>query len=238
MANIQTVTVKAADPGLGFSLKIDDNGAPINKTLKVIAKVTDKENKTFTSTVIVNDPLNDITINFVVPFGDNQYAPGETLSYSLDIYIPFDSQTTQENQAGIVIANSGKFELLSDAPSSIPEGGSLGPGKLMNSVKGNRVGIMQLDGNFCVYDQFAKGRNSSIKNTDSTYSVGSGNNCSLQVRGGRIFVHDNAKNKDVSASPANQAMPGASMVIFNGLISLQMPGGKAVAVQVRPGNLH
>jgi hypothetical protein len=236
MATIQTVTVKAADPGLGFSLQIDNNGAPILQTLKVIAKVTDSENKTFTSTVIVNDPLNDKTINFVVPFGDNQYLPGETLSYSLDVYIPLDAPTPV-NQPGIVIANSGKFELLSDAPSSIPEGGSLGPGKLMNSIKGNRVGIMQLDGNFCVYDQFAKGHNSSIKNTDSTYSQGNGNNCSLQVRGGRIFVHDNAKNKDVSASPANQAMRGASMVIFNGLISLQMPGGQAVAVQVRPGNL-
>lgn len=237
MTTIQTVTVKAADPGLGFSLELDDNGAPINQTFKVIAKVTDKENKTFTSTVIVNDPLTDKTINFVVPFGDNQYLPGETLNYSLDIYIPFDA-STPVNQAGVVIANSGKFELLSDAPNSIPEGGSLGPGKLMNSVKGNRVGIMQLDGNFCVYDQFAKGKNSSIKNTDSTYSANNGSNCSLQVRGGRIFVHNNTTNKDVSASPANQAMLGASMVIFNGLISLQMPGGKAVAVQVRPGNLH
>lgn len=236
MANVQTVTVKAADPGLGFSLKIDNNGAPINQTLKVIAKVTDSKNKAFTSTVIINDPLNDTTINFVVPFGDNQYLPGETLSYSLDVYIPFDAPTPV-NQPGIVIANSGKFELRSDAPSSIPEGGSLGPGKLMNSVKGNRVGIMQLDGNFCVYDQFAKGKNSSVQKTDSTHSAGNGNNCSLLVSGGRIFVINNTTNMIVSASPANQAMPGASMVIFNGLISLQMPGGQAVAVQVRPGNM-
>jgi hypothetical protein len=237
MANVQTNAVKAADPGLGFSLEIDNNGAPINQTLKVIAKVTDSKNKTFTSTVIVNDSISDKTINFVVPFGDNEYSLGEILNYSLDIYIPFDS-LTPVNQSGVVIANSGKFELLSDAPISIPEGGSLGPGQLMNSKKGNRVGIMQLDGNFCVYDQFAKGKNSGLKNTDSTYSQGSGNNCSLQVRGGRIFIHNNANNTDVSASPASQAMPGAAMVISNGLISLQLPGGKPVAVQVRPGNLH
>jgi hypothetical protein len=237
MANVQVNTVKAADPGLGFSLAIDNNGAPINQTLKVIAKVTDSQNKTFTSTVIVNDPISDKTINFVVPFGDNEYIPGETLSYSLDVYIPFDAPTPV-NQLGVVIANSGKFELLSDAPNSIPDGGSLGPGQLMNSIKGNRLGIMQLDGNFCVYDQFSKGKNSGIKNTDSTYSQGNGNNCSLQVRGGRIFIHNNANNTDVSASPASQAMPGAAMVISNGLISLQLPGGKPVAVQVRPGNLH
>jgi hypothetical protein len=235
MTTIQTVTVKAADPGLGFSLELDDNGAPINKTLKVIVRVTDKESKTFTSTVIVNDPLNDKTINFVVPFGDNQYDPGETLNYSLDIYIPLD-WPTPVNQAGVVIANSGKFELLSDAPNSITEGGSLEPGKLINSLKGNRVGIMQLDGDFCVYDQFTKGKNSGIIKTDSTHSAKNGNNCSLKVRDGRIFVHDNAKNKDVSASPANQAMPGASMVIFNGLISLQKDK-QIVPVQVRPGNL-
>lgn len=236
MANVQINSVKAADPGLGFSLEIDNNGAPINQTLKVIASVTDSHNKTFTSTVIVNDPISDKTINFVVPFGDSEYTPGETLSYSLDIYIPFDA-STPVNQPGVVIANSGKFELLSDAPNSIPDGGSLGPGQLMNSVKGNSLGIMQLDGNFCVYDQFAKGKNSSIKNTDSTYSQGKGNNCSLQVRGGRIFIHNNATNSDVSASPANQAMPGAAMVISKGLICLQLPGGKAQSVQVRPGNL-
>jgi hypothetical protein len=235
MANVQTNTVKAADPGLGFSLQIDNNGGPINQSLKVIAKVTDSQNKTFTSTVIINDPISDKTINFVVPFGDNEYAPGEILNYSLDIYIPFDS-LTPVNQSGVVIANSGKFELLSDAPNSIPDGGSLGPGQLMNSKKGNRVGIMQLDGNFCVYDQFAKGKNSGLKNTDSTYSQGNGNNCSLQVRGGRIFIHNNANNSDVSASPASQAMPGAAMVISNGLICLQLPGGQPVVVQVRPTN--
>ncbi|MBK9492246.1 MAG: hypothetical protein IPO07_28245 [Haliscomenobacter sp.] len=236
MATIQTVTVKAADPGLGFSLNLDDNGAPINQTLKVIVKVTDSQNQTFTSTVIVNDPISDKTINFVVPFGDNQYTPGETLNYSLDIYIPFDAPTPV-NQPGVVIANSGKFELLSDAPSSIPDGGSLGPGQLMNSIKGNQLGIMQLDGNFCVYDQFAKGKNSRVKNTDSTYSQGNGNNCSLQVRGGRIFIHNNSTNKDVSASPANQAMPGAAMVISKGLICLQLPGNQPQQVQVRPGNV-
>ncbi len=236
MATIQTVTVKAADPGLGFSLNLDDNGAPINQTLKVIVKVTDSQNQTFTSTVIVNDPISDKTINFVVPFGDNQYTPGETLNYSLDIYIPFDAPTPV-NQPGVVIANSGKFELLSDAPASIPDGGSLGPGQLMNSIKGNQLGIMQLDGNFCVYDQFAKGKNSRVKNTDSTYSQGNGNNCSLQVRGGRIFIHNNSTNKDVSASPANQAMPGAAMVISKGLICLQLPGNQPQQVQVRPGNV-
>jgi len=236
MINIQTVTVKAADPGLGFSLELDDNGAPINKTLKVIARVTDKEFKTFTSTVIVNDTLNDITINFVVPFGDNQYDPGETLNYSLDIYIPLDAPTPV-NQAGVVIANSGKFELLSDAPNSIPEGGSLGPGKLMNSLKGNRVGIMQLDGDFCVYDQFTKGKNSGIIKTDSTHSAKNGKNCSLQVRDGRIFVHNNTTKKDVSASPAIHAMPGAAMVISDGKISLKQNGEPPVHVEVRPGNV-
>ena len=238
MATVQINNVKAADPGLGFTLLIDDNGNPINQTLKIVAKVTDPQGNSFSTTVQINDPVQDLSLNFVVPFGDNEYKAGEFLDYHLEIIIPHDLETKEPiSEKGQVVADSGKFLFESNMITSVPSGDMLGPGDLMNSSRFNHVGIMQLDGDFCVYQQFA--RNGKIKKTDSSNSSGSGDNCSLMVRDGRIFIHNNTDHKDVSASPKDQAISGASMVIFNGEICLLGPqkGSKPKRVKVSPQNL-
>jgi hypothetical protein len=234
---IDVKNVKAADPGLGFDLQISNQGQGINNTLTVMIQITDNS-RTYSSTVTVNSPVNDQTLSFVVPFGDPNYGTSSPISFTISVYVPANATTPLQTFSGVAVADPGQFNYNSNLPTSIGPGQSLGPGSMMNSIDGRYVGIMQTDGNFCVYKKYALNQ-SGLLNTDSTFSYGNGVNCSLVVLSlGRIYVLNNNNNSYVSASPLSMAMPGASMVIDdNGIICLQLPGQKAVQMQVRPGYL-
>lgn len=232
MATIVNVSnVKAADPGLGFDLQFNP---ALNDTLKVVVTIQN----TYSSVLTINNPVADQTVACVVPFGDGQYNSGAGLSFQIDVYSPNSSPRPMQSISGCAMADPGAFKFNSNLPSSIPDGQALGPGNMMNSMDGGSyIGYMQLDGNFCVYKKYAL-NNSSLQNTDSTYSDVGANNCSLRVQNGRIFIYNSSTGSNISASPANQAMPGASMVInTQGMICLMLSGGTPVQVQVRPGNL-
>jgi hypothetical protein len=230
---VQVTKVKAADPGLGFTLQISNNGTAINDTLKVVITISDR----YSSSLVVNNPVTDQCVIFIVPFGSSSYDPGTVIRFRIDVYVPNSASAPIQTLTGVVMSDADEFTYASAMPFSVTDSTPLGVGGMMNSLDANYFGIMQRDGNFCVYQQSAVNSN-SLPNTDSTYSDKGLFNCSLQVRGGRIFVHDNASNTDISASPASQPVTNGSMVInSSGMICLQAPGGQPVQVQVRPGNL-
>lgn len=234
-STVQVTKVKAADPGLGFTLQLSNNGLAINDTVKVVITIQGR----YSTSIVLNNPVSDQSVVFVLPFGNSSYSPGTIIPFQIDVYIPNSSTNPAQTLSGCVMSDADQFVYQSGMPFSLVDGGAaLSVGAMMNSLDGNFFGIMQADGNFCVYQQSSLNSTNSLPNTDSTYSEISNTNNIIQVRSGRIFVFDKNSQQNKSASPANQAVPGGSMVInSNGIICLQAPGGQPVQVQVRPGNL-
>lgn len=232
---ISVNNVKAADPGLGFSMQINNNGTAVNQTVAVSITL----GGTYTSQVNINNPVSDTTLNFIIPFGDNSYQPNTYLNYVIKAWSPippnFNPQSNPDfSTVGNVLCQSGTFNFKSSLVNYLADGGQgLGPNGMMNSLDTNYVGIMQMDGNFCVYPQFARG-NSPIQATDSSWSDYGYGNYSIKVVGGQIQVINNINQSVISAS--NRTIPGASMVIdTNGHICL-LPSGSSnpTQVQVKP----
>lgn len=106
--NISVSNVKAADPGFGFTLNLNNNGSPINQTIAVKIVI----NNQYNSWVSINNPVSDTTINFVIPFGDVQYPSqiGTFLPFIIEVWAPNSpSQPPTYTLTGTVVAESGQF---------------------------------------------------------------------------------------------------------------------------------
>lgn len=150
MPTARVGNVKAADPGLGFSLNFDQ---VLNNTLKVVITMTDlQQNQKYQSEVTLFNPISDHGLVFVVPFGDNVYAPSNCLSFKLDLYWPYDASSPNETLTGVVMGENGVFNFSTSVPTVklIPK-----TGDMLQSEDGAFIGVYQKDGNFCVYPQFA-----------------------------------------------------------------------------------
>ncbi|MDX1906534.1 MAG: hypothetical protein SF053_05810 [Bacteroidia bacterium] len=222
---VQAKTIRAADPGLGFTLQFD---SPPNSTVRVVARIANS----YTSEVHVLNPINDTTLVCVVPFGDSSYTPGQAITFELDIYVPHDANDAS-TISGIAMQDSGVFQFASNIPTRIEDGQTLASGAMINSLDGQYAGIMQGDGNFCVYAQAVLNGSSSLPNTDSTYSQGHAG-AVLKVQRGRIYIQD-VNGNTVTSSPQMSDIITAAMVIdSNGNICLLPPGSDTpVPVSVR-----
>lgn len=144
-------SVKAADPGLGFTLHFDQ---ALNNTLKVVVTMTDlQKNQKYQSEVTLFDPISDQDLVFVVPFGDNAYAPSNCLSFNIDLYCPYDASTPDKPLTGVVMGERGVFNFSTSVPTVVYDFPKTGD--MLQSEDGAFIGIYQKDGNFCVYPQFA-----------------------------------------------------------------------------------
>lgn len=149
--DVKVGSVKAADPGLGFTLNF---GSPLGSTLKVVITMTDLRDSTkhYTSEVTLLNSISDQELVFVVPFGDNTYAPSNCLSFKIDLYWPNDAKTPNETLTGVVMGEKGVFNFSTSVPTviyNVPK-----TGDMLQSEDGQFIGIYQKDGNFCVYPQF------------------------------------------------------------------------------------
>lgn len=144
-------SVKAADPGLGFTLNFD---SPLGSTLRVVITMTDlQKNQKYQSEVTLYNSISDQNLVFVVPFGDNQYAPSNCLSFNIDLYWPYNASSPNKTLTGVVMGENGVFNFSTSVPTvmySLPK-----TGDMLQSEDGAFIGIYQKDGNFCVYPQFA-----------------------------------------------------------------------------------
>lgn len=151
MPTVKVGSVKAADPGLGFSLNFDQ---ALNDSLKVMITLTDLQTKqNYQSEVSLTNSISDTELVFVVPFGDNAYAPSKCLSFQLDLYWPNNAISPNETLTGVVMGENGVFNFSTSVPTvmySLPK-----TGDMLQSEDGAFIGIYQKDGNFCVYPQFA-----------------------------------------------------------------------------------
>ena len=156
--------VKAADPGIGFTLNFD---SPLGSTLRVVITMTDLQQPkkgNYTSEVILNNSISDTELVFVVPFGDDNYAPSNCLSFKIELYTP---KNPVEKLTGVVMGEKGSFSFSTSVPTTIK--GILQTGDMLQSEDGSLIGVYQKDGNFCVYPQFADNQ-SGLNVVYSTHS--------------------------------------------------------------------
>lgn len=142
--------VKAADPGLGFTLNFD---SALGSTLRVVITLTDLQQPTkgnYTSEVTLHNTISDTELVFVVPFGDNDYAPSNCLKFQIDLYTP---NNPVETLTGVVMGENGVFNFSTSVPTVVYDFPKTGD--MLQSEDGAFIGIYQRDGNFCVYPQFA-----------------------------------------------------------------------------------
>lgn len=167
MPTVQTSGVKAADPGLGFTLNFSD---PVKDTLKIVITLQDLQQSTdpYISVVTLNNKISDKDLVFVVPFGDNQYAPSNCLSFQIDVYVPNTASDPLDTLKGYVFGESGAFDYVTSVPTSIL--GFPVTGTMLQSADGKYIGIYRKDGNFCVYPQFVIGQGQSLSPVYTTNS--------------------------------------------------------------------
>jgi hypothetical protein len=142
--------VKAADPGIGFTLNFD---SALGSTLRVVITMTDLQQPTkgnYTSEVTLNNTISDTELVFVVPFGDKDYAPSNCLKFQIDLYTP---NNPVETLTGVVVGENGVFNFSTSVPKVVHDFPKTGD--MLQSEDGAFIGIYQKDGNFCVYPQFA-----------------------------------------------------------------------------------
>jgi hypothetical protein len=176
---IQPSAVKAVDPGLGFTLTLSNDGNPINKTVKVVVTITGPRGSEYKSTISIDSAVSDTSIQIVAPFGDANYVPGTMLQYTIDVYVPGNSNKSDASFSGAVFAASGNFQVTSGLPKMASQ---LTNNQMINSVDDNYIGIMQSDGNFCVYEKSTVNAQ-QVKCTDSTNSAGSIANYRIMAAG-------------------------------------------------------
>lgn len=154
MPTAKVNSVKAADPGLGFTLNFDP---PLGNTLKVVITMTDlnqPEIGSYQSEVTLHNSISDKELVFVVPFGDNAYAPSNQFSFKIELYSPHDNESSLTSPlTGVVMGENGSFSFSTSVPTTIT--GFPQTGNMLQSEDGAFIGIYQKDGNFCVYPQFA-----------------------------------------------------------------------------------
>lgn len=186
-------SVKAADPGLGFTLNFDQ---ALNDSLKVMITLTDSQTShPYQSEVTLLNPISDQELVFVVPFGDNAYAPSNCLSFQIDLYWPNDAKTPNETLTGVVMGEKGVFNFSTSVPTvmyNFPK-----TGDMLQSEDGAFIGIYQKDGNFCVFPQFADNP-SDLKPVYSTNTaVGSPTSFTQQFENGDhyyVCIVDSSSN--------------------------------------------
>ncbi|MDX2068692.1 MAG: hypothetical protein SFV55_09715 [Haliscomenobacter sp.] len=160
--------VKAADPGLGFTLTFD---SPLHSTLRVVITMTDLQqpgNGSYQSEVNILNNISDTELVFVVPFGDNAYAPSNLLNFQVDLYSPYNASTPINPNTpltGVVMGEKGSFSFSTSVPTSIKR--LLQTGDMLQSKDGAFIGVYQTDGNFCIYPQFADNQSK----LDAVYST-------------------------------------------------------------------
>lgn len=239
--NVKIKKAKAADPGFAFELDIDTNGRAINDTLQVQVSIWDTTSANpYVSAMQVRTNINQTSLRFVAPFGDGNYQSGQTLRYQLSWAVPYTAALNDTPLSGVVFAEGGQFELQSDIPDSIASGGTqkLLMNQTMRSIDDNYVGLMQGDGNFCVYQQFNDTPGATGLNcTDTSWTDRGLSGCYVEVDQGRAFVKD-ASGEPLAASPANPADPNGSLVIStNGRFALRSANGTVTEVTINPQNL-
>lgn len=225
---VQVSNVKAADPGVAFTLEVPSSEPPLAATIRAVVTLTDSiqsynplhsEVRVFTSEVWVRNPINDRIMRCMAPFGDNAYAPGRILKFTIDLYIPCDAEQYEIQQQGEVIATSGHFDLGSDMIVKVKDQGGIhvGPATngmpMMESEDGSYIGILHSDGKFVIFPQYVFGKDKTVEATYISDTKAeqriNGHPVSIYMSDGRVYFFSNKQNLFVS----EEQLVGAYMAI-------------------------
>ncbi|MCC6283111.1 MAG: hypothetical protein IT262_21065 [Saprospiraceae bacterium] len=237
---VQVSNVKAADPGVAFTLEVPANEPPLGTSIRAVVKIKDPNLLTdygeglYTSEVWARDPINDRIMKCMAPFGDNAYSPGRILQFTIDLYMPCDAKDYKFQQNGEVMATSGRFDLGSNMIIKLKDHGGIHAGvatngmPMMESEDGSYIGILHPDGNFIIYPQYVFGEG---KKMDPTYISDTkaerriaGHPVSIFVSDGRAHFFANNQNLFVS----EEQLVGADVVIGQDGFYLTKPGSVIV----------
>jgi len=170
---VVVTNIKAADPGVGFTIEVTPPEESLNNTLRAVVTLTNPVRRdigAYTSEVWVKNPIRkDKTLQLLTPFGDNAYMPGTILQFTIELYMPFDAAYPSVTQQGAVIATFGKFNLGSNMIVKVEDFSRAGKRPstdgmpMMVSEDGEYVGILFADGNFSIYPQYVLGGDKKIE---------------------------------------------------------------------------
>ena len=218
---VAVTNVKAADPGVAFTLEVPAKEPPIGTSIRSVVTITDPNQPagTFISEVWARDPINNRIMQCMAPFGDNAYAPGRILQFCIDLYMPCDAERYEVQQQGEVMSTSGHFQLGSDMIVRVKDNGGIHAGPatnempMMASEDGNYIGILYPDGNFSIFPQYTFGEGKQIEPTylSDTKAVAKidGHPVSIHLSDGRACFFANSQNLFVS----EEQFVGADLVI-------------------------
>lgn len=226
--------IKAADPGVAFTLEIPADEPSLGTSLRAVVTITyfdpqHARERIFVSEVWARDPINNRTMKCMAPFGDDTYAPGQILHFTIDLYYPCDAVRYEMRQEGEVMSTAGHFHFGSDMIVRVKdhEGIHMGPSTsgmpMMASEDGNYIGILHLDGQFIIFPQCVIGNEKGIEPTYTSPTEAArkidGHTVSIYVSDGR--AHFFANNQILFVS--EQQLVGAYMVIQQDGFYLKKP---------------
>ena len=237
---VKVTNVKAADPGVAFTLEVPTNEPPLGTSIRAVVKITDPNSLPgygeghFTSEVWARDAINNRIMKCMAPFGDDAYSPGRILQFTIDLYMPCDAEKCEIQQAGEVMATSGRFDLGSNMIVKVKDHGGMkfGPATngmpMMESEDGSYIGILHPDGNFIIYPQYVFGENMKMEPTYISDTKAErridGHPVSIYVSNGHAYIFANKQNLFVS----DEQLIGADMVIEQDGFYLKKPGSVIV----------
>ncbi len=158
---IKVKKARAADPGLGFILDLTGYVPLQNLTVNVSINYN---GQSYSSAVAINNPINDNTPVFVVPFGDTLYNAGQQLNVRISVSgtmangqsLNLDPYTaTIPGQAGTFNLDVIRSYLPPTAETTVTETAQpsiLNAGETLISPNGRYVCHMEPDGTLNLYD--------------------------------------------------------------------------------------
>ena len=172
---VQVTNIKAADPGVGFTLEVTAPDVSVNNSLRAVVTLTNPTapaQDSFVSEIWVKNRIEkDQTMKLLAPFGDNAYQPGLVMQFNIELYMPFDTLQPTVVEQGQVMATAGRFNLGSSMIVKVEElnRGGKRPATdgmpMMVSEDGEYVGILSQDGNFSIYPQYTFGADKKLEAT-------------------------------------------------------------------------
>jgi hypothetical protein len=236
-ANVKSV--KAADPGIGFEMKLSNNGNPVgNESIKVsvyTADVDGRQSSQSESYLVINSgefttPITDVDFSIILPFSDNQFEDPNagSIQYLISVECPIGTPIDVDPPGLQAIPKSpGKlhafalYNTLAPCDSPTSQGAQvLRIGQLLYAIDGGHFGILQSNGCFATFPTSIThisdpeppiGSSSPIPN--STDGL-----CMYMSTDGYVYIENLGSNNIVCKSV--EQVPGASMIIQSGTLSL------------------
>jgi hypothetical protein len=235
---VNVTNVKAADPSLGFGIKItnvDNTPAAFGLTIAL----TDADDTIVHSSSIEISATKDTVMNFIMPFGDALSRVGKTYQYAITAKRNGQSVLV-ENGSGSIQAGPGRFypvelrDRVEVCASVVTQPEKvLWAGNAIASQDGKHIGVMQFDGSFAIY-QIADTSNLPLRPvatpTKSNAALGR-TGLFVSAADGFAYTFEFDANQNLCLiAKSSTPVAGGYLVILSGQFCMITPGGQSVPI--------